>query len=117
MTRLPVGDTRRRFGPLLERVRGLPLGDPEAGVPPAVPPGRVSRDLATYPELGGGVDEASAARAEAFYRTVLRAEVWRLSSAEAAEFAKLAETTYRDVNIALANAFARYAERMGGGGA
>ena len=29
-----------------------------------------------------------------------------MSSAEAAEFAKLADTTYRDVNIALANEFA-----------
>ena len=36
-----------------------------------------------------------------------------MSNAEAAEFAKLADTTYRDVNIALANEFARYAERVG----
>ena len=36
-----------------------------------------------------------------------------MSSAEAAEFAKLADTTYRDVNIALANEFARYADRVG----
>ena len=33
--------------------------------------------------------------------------VWDLGSAEAAEMAKLAETTYRDVNIGLANQFAR----------
>ena len=36
-----------------------------------------------------------------------------MSSAEAAEFSKLADTTYRDVNIALANEFARYADRIG----
>ena len=36
-----------------------------------------------------------------------------MSNAEAAEFSKLADTTYRDVNIALANEFARYAERAG----
>ena len=36
-----------------------------------------------------------------------------MSSSEAAEFAKLAETTYRDVNIALANELARYAGRTG----
>jgi nucleotide sugar dehydrogenase len=36
-----------------------------------------------------------------------------MSSAEAAEFSKLADTTYRDVNIALANEFARYADRVG----
>ena len=36
-----------------------------------------------------------------------------MSGAEAAEFSKLADTTYRDVNIALANEFARYADRVG----
>ena len=36
-----------------------------------------------------------------------------MTSAEAAEFSKLADTTYRDVNIALANEFAAYAERVG----
>jgi len=61
----------------------------------------------------GGVDGPSGERAAAFYRSVVPAPVWLLSTAEAAEFAKLAETTYRDVNIALANEFARYAERMG----
>ena len=45
--------------------------------------------------------------------SVLDAEVVAMSSAEAAEFAKLADTTYRDVNIALANEFARYADRIG----
>ena len=36
--------------------------------------------------------------------------VWDLGCAEAAELAKLAETTYRDVNIGLANQFARFAD-------
>jgi UDP-N-acetyl-D-mannosaminuronic acid dehydrogenase len=44
---------------------------------------------------------------------VLDADVVAMSSAESAEFAKLAETTYRDVNIALANEFARVAEDAG----
>jgi nucleotide sugar dehydrogenase len=39
--------------------------------------------------------------------------VWDLGSTEAAELAKLAETTYRDVNIALANQFALYSEKVG----
>jgi nucleotide sugar dehydrogenase len=39
--------------------------------------------------------------------------VWDLGTAEAAELAKLAETTYRDVNIGLANQFALYAGRIG----
>jgi nucleotide sugar dehydrogenase len=117
-TTLPVGDTRGRLGPRLSAGSGLPAGDPERGFllafsPERVFSGRVLRDLATYPKLVGGIDGASTARAAAFYRSVLPAEVWPLASAEAAEFAKLAETTYRDVNIALANEFARYADRLG----
>jgi nucleotide sugar dehydrogenase len=117
-TTLPVGDTHTRFRPLLEKTSGLCCGDSRDGFllafsPERVYSGRVFHDLDTYPKLVGGVDPASGERAAAFYRSVLPAEVWLLSNAEAAEFAKLAETTYRDVNIALANEFARYAERMG----
>jgi nucleotide sugar dehydrogenase len=116
-TTLPVGDTRDRYQPMLERLSGLSAGG-EGGFflafsPERVFSGRIMRDLATYPKLVGGVDPASTKRAAAFYRSVLTAEVWELGSAEAAEFAKLAETTYRDVNIALANEFARYADRVG----
>jgi len=75
--------------------------------------GAALRNLATYPKLVGGLGDASTARAAAFYAGVLDADVVTLSSAEAAEFAKLADTTYRDVNIALANEFARYADRIG----
>ena len=39
--------------------------------------------------------------------------VWDLGSAETAEMAKLAETTYRDVNIGLANQFAMFAGANG----
>src|SRR6185295_15091092 len=37
--------------------------------------------------------------------------VWNLGSTEAAELAKLAETTYRDINIAFANELARHADQ------
>ena len=36
-----------------------------------------------------------------------------MGSAEAAELAKLAETTYRDLNIAFANELARHADALG----
>jgi nucleotide sugar dehydrogenase len=36
-----------------------------------------------------------------------------LDSCESAEFVKLAETTYRDVNIGLANQFAKFADEVG----
>ena len=83
--------------------------------------GSVFRDLDRYPKIVGGIDARSSSAAIAFYERVLTFDdrpdlargngVWDVGSAEAAEFVKLAETTYRDVNIALANEFAIEAER------
>jgi nucleotide sugar dehydrogenase len=114
-TTLPVGDTRSRFGPALEAGSGLRLGQdlPVAFSPERLYSGAALRNLATYPKLVGGLDAPATDRAARFYDAVLDAEIVAMSSAEAAEFAKLADTTYRDVNIALANEFAAYADRVG----
>jgi nucleotide sugar dehydrogenase len=114
-TTLPVGDTRNRFLPRLVEASGL---TPDVDLFVAFSPerlysGAALRNLATYPKLVGGVGPVSTARAAAFYDGVLDTEIVAMSNAEAAEFSKLADTTYRDVNIALANEFARYAERVG----
>ncbi len=114
-TTLPVGDTRDRFTPRLETASGL-RADTDFFVafsPERLYSGAALRNLATYPKLVGGIGPASTLRAATFYDSVLDAEVVAMSNAEAAEFSKLADTTYRDVNIALANEFARYAERIG----
>src|SRR6185436_12474486 len=91
--------------------------------PERVLTGRVFADLARYPKLVGGVTPACGAAAVAFYEAVLdfddrpdlaRANgVWDLGTPEAAEMTKLAETTYRDVNIGLANQYAVFAESAG----
>jgi nucleotide sugar dehydrogenase len=73
----------------------------------------VLRDLATYPKIVGGIDPHSTALAAQFYEQMLDAPVMQVRDAETAEFSKLAETTYRDVNIALANEFARIADELG----
>jgi nucleotide sugar dehydrogenase len=124
-TTLPVGTTRNRWKPMLEEISGLTEGTDFHLVfsPERVLTGRVFADLRKYPKLVGGLSEEGAKRATAFYEAVLdfderpdldRANgVWDLGSAEAAELAKLAETTYRDVNIGLANQFARFAGQNG----
>jgi nucleotide sugar dehydrogenase len=114
-TTLPVGDTRGRFLPRLEAAGGL-IGDEELFVafsPERLYSGAVFANLATYPKLVGGIGPESTRRAAVFYDSVLDAEIVAMSGAEAAEFSKLADTTYRDVNIALANEFARFADRAG----
>jgi len=113
-TTVPVGTTRRRLGPVLE-ASGLRMG---AGFQLAYSPERVSvgqifADLKRYPKIVGGVDDASRDAAVAFYGRALEARVIAVRDAETAEFVKLAETTYRDVNIALANELAVYADRHG----
>lgn len=124
-TTLPVGTTRERWKPLLEEVSGLTEGADFDLVfsPERVLTGRVLADLRKYPKLIGALSTAGADRARAFYESVLDFDdrpdlprgngVWDLGRAEAAEMAKLAETTYRDVNIGLANQFARYAASQG----
>jgi nucleotide sugar dehydrogenase len=111
---VPVGVTRARLGRHLCGASGLDAGAFRlAYSPERVSSGSIFRDLATYPKLVGGVDEASGEAAAAFYESMLDAPVMRLADAETAEFAKLAESIYRDVNIALANELARAAESLG----
>ena len=114
-TTLPVGDTRGRYVPRLEAASGLKAETDffVAFSPERLFSGAVLRNLSSYPKLVGGIGPASTARAAAFYDSVLDAEIVAMSSAEAAEFSKLADTTYRDVNIALANEYAAYADRVG----
>ncbi|MCL9664335.1 nucleotide sugar dehydrogenase [Curtobacterium albidum] len=124
-TTLPVGTTRGRWLPRLEAASGL-VAEQDFHVvfsPERVLTGRVFADLRRYPKLVGAVSPAGAAAARRFYEDVLQFDerpdlgrpngVWDLGSTEAAELAKLAETTYRDVNIALANEFARFADDHG----
>jgi nucleotide sugar dehydrogenase len=122
-TTLPVGTTRNRFAKALEEASGLIAGKDFTVVfsPERVLTGRVFADLRKYPKLVGGINEASNQAGVKFYEAVLDFDdrpdlskkngVWNLESCEASEMAKLAETTYRDVNIALANQFALFAEK------
>ena len=116
-TTLPVGTTRDRFGPMLEAGSGLAVDRDLflAFSPERVLVGRVLLDLRRYPKVVGGVSEESTRRAVAFYREALDegTEIRAVANAETAEMTKLAETTYRDVNIALANEYARYAAKRG----
>ncbi|MGA7729795.1 MAG: nucleotide sugar dehydrogenase [Chloroflexia bacterium] len=115
-TTLPVGTTRERFGPALERGSGLRVGRDFwlAFSPERVYSGRIFRDLQKYPKVVGGLTRECTERANRFYIAVLEgAGTLITQNADTAEFVKLIETTYRDVNIALANEFARFAEARG----
>lgn len=122
---VPVGTTRRLLAPALENSSGLRVG-PDfhlAFSPERVSSGSVFADLRRYPKIVGGVDRASGVAARSFYMSFLNFDrrddlgmpngVWLVTDSDAAEFTKLIETTYRDVNIGLANEFARFADHWG----
>lgn len=113
-TTLPVGTTRK----LLEQIgyiSGKVFGRDVFGAfsPERVKSLHVFENLSKVPKIVGGMSELGGKKAEDFYRQYLKTEVINLGSLEAAEMAKLADMVYRDVNIALANELARYAETVG----
>jgi UDP-N-acetyl-D-glucosamine dehydrogenase len=123
-TTLPVSSTRNRFLPILLQNSGLEEEDFFlAFSPERVYVGDFFRTLTSVPKLVGGINPRSTKAAANFYRSFIKFEtrsfldrqngVWEMENSEAAEFAKLAETTYRDVNIALANTFAMHALDLG----
>jgi nucleotide sugar dehydrogenase len=124
-TTLPVGTTRNRFAPMLAAGSGLTLGTDlfVAFSPERVYSGRIFADLRRYPKLVGGIDEQSTKLAMRFYDEALQFDVrddlaqpngvWNIGTTEAAELAKLAETTYRDINIAFANELAKFSDQHG----
>ena len=124
-TTLPVGTTRDRFSRSIELNSKYKVGEDFYVVfsPERVLTGRIFEDLIKYPKLVGGVTDSCTTKGENFYKLVLdfgenqtsvsKKNVWALKNCETAEFAKIAETTYRDVNIGLANEFAIYSKKKG----
>lgn len=117
-TTVAVGGVRAKLVPVLERESGLEAGEDffVSFSPERVKANLVFAKLRTTPKIVGGINSASAAKAEAFYRDYLVRDadkVINVDAMEAAEFAKLADMLFRDVNIALANELASYAEAVG----
>jgi UDP-N-acetyl-D-mannosaminuronic acid dehydrogenase len=83
-----------------------------AYTPERVFPGQIIKDLTTNPRVIGGVDEASTKAGKTLYKTFVTGEII-LTDATTAEMVKLMENTTRDVNIAIANEFARLADKLG----
>ncbi|MDA1195154.1 MAG: nucleotide sugar dehydrogenase [Planctomycetota bacterium] len=107
------GTTEEILKPRLER-RGLVAGVEFwlAFSPERVDPGNRRYGIHNTPKVVGGVDDASAAMAVAFYSIAVD-RVVTVSSAAAAEMVKLLENTFRSVNIGLVNETAMMCDRLG----
>jgi len=83
-----------------------------AYTPERVLPGQILRELIENARVIGGIDTASAEAGRVLYSVFVRGEII-LTDATTAEMVKLMENTYRDGNVAIANEFARLADRFG----
>jgi len=106
----PVGTTERVIGEILQD-HGFDIRKDIdiCYCPERVFPGNTLKEIQENDRIIGGMTERAALKGKAFYSTFCNGEAV-LTQAATAEFSKLMENTYRDVNIALANSFAHMAE-------
>ncbi len=109
------GLTREVCGPLLAKASGLKQGvDFKLGYSPErINPGDRQHRLETIVKIVAGEDEATLERVAAVYGQIVEAGLYRASSIEVAEAAKVIENTQRDLNIALMNELAMIFDRLG----
>jgi UDP-N-acetyl-D-glucosamine dehydrogenase len=108
------GTTQEQVLPWLEDGSGLVAGtDFHLGYSPErIDPGNTTWTLATTPKVVAGIDAASLAAVQDFYRGIVEHTV-AVSSPREAELAKIIENTFRHVNIALVNELAMFAHDLG----
>ncbi len=100
----PPGTTRNIVGKIISDSTGLVVGRDYylAFCPERVLPGKIIFELENNDRIVGGIDKKSAEIAEDVYKTFVKGKIF-LTDLETSEFVKLAENTYRDINIAFAN--------------
>ncbi|WP_135825292.1 nucleotide sugar dehydrogenase [Halorussus ruber] len=110
---VPPGTTAETVRPLLEET-GLDASEDFllAYSPETVLPGNVVTELRQNDRIVGGIGEEATRSAAEFYDSFVEGTIYR-TDATTAEFAKLSQNTYRDVNIALANEIAKLADEHG----
>lgn len=80
--------------------------------PERVLPGNLLYELIHNDRIVGGVDAVSTSHAETFYRSFINGDIITTDSVTA-EAVKLAENSYRDVNIAYANELSMISDNIG----
>jgi UDP-N-acetyl-D-glucosamine dehydrogenase len=107
------GTTDEVLTPILLAASGLTASELDiAFSPERIDPGNPSYGLRNTPKVVGAATDRARERAQAFYATFVD-EVVPVSSAGAAEMAKLLENTFRHINIALANEMAVMCRALG----
>ncbi len=107
----PVGTTEEKVARILLEA-GHKVGEDVfvAHCPERVLPGRILVELIQNDRIVGGINEKSTQLAADFYKTFVSGAVLK-TDAKTAELSKLAENSFRDVNIAFANELSLICDR------
>ena len=109
---VPPGTSDKLLIPTLGK-SGLKVGDfCLAHCPERAIPGNTIYEMVNNDRIIGGIDEKSTSLAKSLYSCFVKGNFY-LTNTLTAEFVKLMENTFRDINIALANEFAQIAEESG----
>ncbi len=108
------GATEEVCIPVLERHSGLKWRqDFHVGYSPErINPGDRQHTLTSIVKVVAGDDQATLAKVDQLYSSIVRAGTFRASSIKVAEAAKVIENTQRDLNIALMNELAIIFDRL-----
>ena len=110
---IPPLTTEKVVAPILES-GGLRVGEDLllAHCPERVLPGNIMSEAVYNARVVGGVDARSTRRAVELFSTFVKGKLME-TNPRTAEFVKLLENSYRDVNVAFANQTAVLCERLG----
>lgn len=109
---VPPGTTERIIGAALRDAGKDSAAFRIAHCPERVLPGATIAELRGNDRVVGGRTQEDARAARDLYATFCRGEI-ATTSIRVAEFVKVVENTYRDVNIAFANELAVFSEELG----
>lgn len=109
------GTTEDFVLPILEEISGMKAGQDFylAYASERIAEGFAFDEFANMPTIVGAVNEESLERAVSLLSVVCKADVIPSKSIKAVETSKVFENVQRDVNIAMAQEFARFTEAMG----
>ncbi len=113
---VPPGTTEGIIKNILEKKSGLKAGADFglAFCPERVQSPQVVDDIVwNYPKVVGGLDKKSTKIASCIYSLINKKGIIAVDSPKIAEIEKIAENTYRDINIAFANELALMCEIFG----
>ena len=108
----PVGTTKKLFSKIIEKTNLKEDQIYMAYCPERVLPGRIMIEISTNKRIIGGINDNSSSKIRKIYNKLCESEIF-VTDSETAELVKLAENSYRDLNIAFANELSIISSKLG----